>query len=57
MHDCLLMGFELVWLFMNFEWKLENWGVLIKNEQYDDFDDNWRYDSMFVVDLIAFCCI
>jgi len=51
------MGFELVWLFMNFEWKLENWGVLMKNEQYDDFDDNWRYDSMFVVDLIAFCCI
>jgi hypothetical protein len=34
---------------------LENYVVLVKDEEDDDFDDDdWCYDSMFVVVLIAF---
>jgi len=28
-----------------------------KKEHNDDFDENWCYDSMFVVVFIAFWCI
>ena len=37
--------------------KNEKMWVLVKNEQNDDFVENWCYDSMFVVVLMAFWCM
>jgi len=56
-YVCMLMEFELVWLFVKFEWKMRKFWVLVKNEHNVDFHENWCYDSMFVVVLIAFWCI
>ena len=54
---CMLMGFKMVWLFVKFEWKMRKMWVLVKNKHNDDFDENWCYDSMFVVVLNAFWCM
>ena len=50
----MLMGFELVWLFVSFGWKWKIVGFLVKNELGDDFDVNWCFDFIFVMFLIAF---
>jgi len=53
-YVCMLLGFELVWLFVKFEWKWEKYEFLVKSEFDDDFDVKWSYDSMLVCVLIAF---
>ena len=39
-YVCMLMGFEVVWLFMKFEWKLRKLWVLVENELGNEFKVN-----------------
>jgi len=52
--DCMLIGFEVVWLFVSLNEKWRKLRVLVKNDLSDDFDVNWWFDFMFVMFLIAF---
>jgi len=57
MNICLCLyvdGFELVWLFIKFEWKMRKLWFLVENELGDEFEVNWGYDSKFVIVLNAF---
>jgi len=36
---------------------MRKWWFLVKNELYDDFEMNWCFNPMFVVDLNAFLCL
>jgi len=57
MNICLCLyvdGFELVWLFIKFEWKMRKLWFLVENELGDEFEVNWCYDSKFVIVLNAF---
>ena len=56
-YVCMLMGFELVWLFMKFEWKLRKLWVLVENEIGDEFEVNWCYNFKLVVVLNVFWCL
>jgi len=37
--------------------KMNKYDLLVKNELDDDFDENWCYDSIFIIVLIAFWCM
>jgi len=56
-YVCMLLGFELVLLFVKFEWKWKKYEFLLKNEVDDDLVKKWGYEFLFVSVMIALWCM